>query len=659
MSRSLVSTSRKRPFEDQNAALVPSAKSTKLAPFCLEQQIASLQAELDHERSLRQLDQKRAQSKQERLYRQLEIAKDEAEEAQTSLDNFKHTSDKMTTQLRQQATEYLQELRQCQIELTEVQSERDDENDEQDSVTLWKEKYRLLQKELSQEQAAQQDYQTQLASLRKTLDETRKQLSQAVEANEAVSAMPSTEEAPPAVMKELNRVRIALAETERRERQALRQVDQWQSRHASVVHESEQGRLALKRLPDLQEQVQALQAHQANNQAQQEAWSEFGKSLKAVLGKTTTTSSSSSSSSSTKANNGPPEISAIQRFLKDSQTRTTQAEQQSRRLQQELHTVQKSIVPLEAQIQQLNNNIRTLEREKRIVDGKYAESQRQVSQLETQNTIYQKEITNLQGLIKTLDELPLASRKDLPDGKATSAAVHTLELSLQTSKDQLAIVSKEKTRLSKELEENRAELERVKDKFGKLRDALMAERAKVEAAEQRAHQAETLAGKGSFNPETTRVLHLEQTPLMEALKEEVQVLKRQMAEAGKATGASSSADPSKLNKRLKENFKEQIALFREGVYLMTGYKIDMLPNTDRPTFRVRSMFGEHEEDHLLLKWPKAKDPSSVKSLDILNTPMAKTLSTTPSMEYMTKFHSLPAFLSSVQLHLFEKQTVMM
>lgn len=55
----------------------------------------------------------------------------------------------------------------------------------------------------------------------------------------------------------------------------------------------------------------------------------------------------------------------------------------------------------------------------------------------------------------------------------------------------------------------------------------------------------------------------------------------------------------------------------------------------------------------MLKWPKTED---VSSLDILNTDFAKSLAETPSYQYMTKFHSLPAFLASVQLSLFENTT---
>ena len=152
--------------------------------------------------------------------------------------------------------------------------------------------------------------------------------------------------------------------------------------------------------------------------------------------------------------------------------------------------------------------------------------------------------------------------------------------------------------------------------------------------------------------------------MTEALKQEVQVLRRQnevLSSAGSGVAAAKSAavgadvDPNKLHQRLKQSFKEQIGRFREGVYLITGYKIDMIPEGDRPKFKVRSMFAEQEKDHLMFQWPEG---SAVESLDLLDTKLAKLLTTTPSYEYVQRFHSLPAFLASVQLSLFEKQTMM-
>ena len=81
----------------------------------------------------------------------------------------------------------------------------------------------------------------------------------------------------------------------------------------------------------------------------------------------------------------------------------------------------------------------------------------------------------------------------------------------------------------------------------------------------------------------------------------------------------------------------------------------MIPENDRYKFKVRSVFAERERDYLLFQWPEGKE---VTSLDLLSTEYGKLITKQPSYEYMTKFHSLPAFLASAQLALFETQTMM-
>ena len=80
----------------------------------------------------------------------------------------------------------------------------------------------------------------------------------------------------------------------------------------------------------------------------------------------------------------------------------------------------------------------------------------------------------------------------------------------------------------------------------------------------------------------------------------------------------------------------------------------MIPDNDRYKFKVRSVFAERERDYLLFQWPEGNE---VTSLDLLNTEYAKLLTKSPCYEYMVKFHSLPAFLASTQLTLFERQTM--
>jgi Mitotic checkpoint protein len=317
-----------------------------------------------------------------------------------------------------------------------------------------------------------------------------------------------------------------------------------------------------------------------------------------------------------------------------------------------------------------------------------------------QKELYQREIESYKHLIETYEkQIRLQLGKNTSDvteviaTKQMDPMFEALRIQVESTSEQLKHLQKAYNAALLDLQENQtergrveAELDRVRTKYGELKGAFDSEKERRVVAEERAVHAEQLSGKGSFDENKTRILHLTETPLVEALKEEVQVLKRQLDHIASSASSSSPSDasaihskntesvvtpgvpnPEKLIQRLKENFKEQIGLFREGVYLMTGYKVDMLTsNADRPTFRLRSVYAENEDDQLLFQWPHDRKPTdsghvpiAVTTLDLLHTDLAKVLATTPSYEYMSKFQSMPAFLASVQLNLFEKQTVMM
>ncbi len=322
-------------------------------------------------------------------------------------------------------------------------------------------------------------------------------------------------------------------------------------------------------------------------------------------------------------------------------------------------------------IQELHRTIRELEQDKtswsqqqQVLTKRLDVAEKQVQVLQGQEAVWKREVESLRSIVKTFDDLPLPGKTCEP----SDAKVRMIQVRLDAVTQELEIIKNGKEALKKELDvalQEKLDLQsnhnNVLEKFAKLKDAVYAERTKAEKAEARAVQAEELAGKGSFNPETTRVLHLQHNPLTEALKQENNVLRRQVellttkSKKAVATTPAPDVDPNKLHQRLKESFKEQIGRFREGVYLLTGYKIDMIPDGEKPKFKVRSMFAEREQDHLLFQWPSV---TPVESLDLLDTELAKLLMTTPSYEYVVRFHSLPAFLASTQLSLFEKQTML-
>jgi mitotic spindle assembly checkpoint protein MAD1 len=120
-----------------------------------------------------------------------------------------------------------------------------------------------------------------------------------------------------------------------------------------------------------------------------------------------------------------------------------------------------------------------------------------------------------------------------------------------------------------------------------------------------------------------------------------------------SAGASSTiADSNKLNQRLKEMFKDRITSFREAVYLLTGYKVDLYA-ADTTTggharLRLRSMYADNPEDSLLFQWRGDK-------LELMETPFASKLDS-KLFTYLSTCNSVPCFLSNVTLDLFDNQT---
>ena len=657
----MVSKRKKRSAEDALLSLASAAEGRTLVAtsgsrssfqtLVLEQQLSQMQSELEHERSMRKLDEKRARQKIERLEKQIELSESVAQEATSTLEDYRETSEARIKSLRESQDQTLQKLRECEIKLLHQEEDEEMEAGENESVMVkfYKEKCENLQRELEQQEENEEDLKKKIERLQEEF-KALKSSSIATVPPPPLSpkAAKILEEAPPDLMKELHRIRVALAESQRKERQLQYKVTNVESRNQRLIQEREELRTLSERLPAVQKQLDDISAKYAKMEAEHDAWQDFGRSLRSML------------KISSSLHQGPPDISVVESALAKERSQVTSVEAQTRTLQDERTRLKERLETKDNVIRDLERNMVTAKRDIASLEQKVKELQANVEKSQMQQDVYKREAENLRELVKTFDDLPLASAaeskaRDVVKSPILDTSKRTLQISLATTKEELQIAQTESERLRKELSENTSELERVKEKFGKLKEALQAERAKAADSEQRANEAEALAGKGSFNPEKSRVVHFTETPLVEALKEEIKVLKRQV-EAGKGPKSSSKAahhNPDKLNQRLKENFKEQIALFREGVYLMTGYKVDMLPNTDRPTFRVRSVYSASEQDHLMLKWPKSSD---VSSLDILNTDFAKILSGTPSYQYMTKYHSLPAFLASVQLSLFENTT---
>lgn len=126
---------------------------------------------------------------------------------------------------------------------------------------------------------------------------------------------------------------------------------------------------------------------------------------------------------------------------------------------------------------------------------------------------------------------------------------------------------------------------------------------------------------------------------------------------GAAAGGASSLDSSKVNTRLKEIFKEKIAHYREAVYLLTGFKVDLVAEEGSMAgsnkLRLRSVYAEQADDALLFRW---KDSNA--ALELLATPFVNDRVDKKILDFLRSSNSIPVFLANVTVDLFEKQTVL-
>ena len=546
---SLVSKRTKRSAEDASLGTLATRTGvsnssnirSSFQTLVLEQQVNQLQAELEHERSMRMLDDKKARQTIELLEKQVELSETVAQDAKTTLEDYRRTSEDRIRSLRAAQDQTMQRLRECEIKLLDYDEDEDARETESSMVDLYKGKTEHLETLLEQQKENEEDLRGQLEKLQEELHQMKSK-TMVIEPSPQIEKL--LEEAPPDIMKELHRIRMNYAECQRKERQLQRKNTDLEQRNRRLIQEREELRIASLRLPVVEEELHQVHGKYAKVEAEHAAWQEFGRSLRAIL--------------KLPPQEGLLDISFVERAMAQSRPQVSSVSAQSQTWAEERQILRSRLDSKDTTIRELEKNLRETTREKTLLEQQQKDFQTEVEKTKAQLEICKREADNLRELVQTFDGLPLASaaeskNADVLKSPKLDTSKRTLQISLDSVKDELRLSRAENERLKKEIAANTAEIDRVKEKFGKLKEALQAEKAKTAEAEQRANEAEALAGKGSFNPDHSRVVHLTDTPLVEALKEEIKVLKRQV-EASKGSKSSSKVahhNLDKLNQRLK------------------------------------------------------------------------------------------------------------
>ena len=305
------------------------------------------------------------------------------------------------------------------------------------------------------------------------------------------------------------------------------------------------------------------------------------------------------------------------------------------------------------QIERLESRLALSQQQVRLYEGEVSSLRALLGSFDSEFKIGKPEDSVL---IKSKDDLITTLRKELDDcRKLAKSYASDLEKTNKVS-DKISSTSNTTDDLIQKNEELRLNAEKYKNDFLTLSQ---------------------ISGL-DFVPQNTKILHLIKNPATNSIgkstvsslpKEQIKYLRNEIKKirTDNATSSEQSdtrkdslntstafggADSSKLNQRLKEMFKERIASFREAVYLLTGYKIDLYAATNGgyPRLRLRSMYAEDPDDSLLFQW---RD----NALELMETPFATKLDQ-KLFDYLSTCNSVPAFLSNITMDLFDNQTFM-
>ena len=185
--------------------------------------------------------------------------------------------------------------------------------------------------------------------------------------------------------------------------------------------------------------------------------------------------------------------------------------------------------------------------------------------------------------------------------------------------------------------------------------------AHATALEKQVALLEAQVSRGDHVLATTKVLHLRMNPVQQVeAKRRAELEENERSAAVLARRAESAApvtralerqvlDLQKTHAHMKQIFAEKVARYREAVYLLIGYHVDM----DGDTVVLRSMFAERKADDVRFRRVEAGGVH----YDLVPTPFLTTVAHR-IQPLLARRNALPAVTATVTLELFERQTAM-
>ncbi|ANB13180.1 hypothetical protein AWJ20_1462 [Sugiyamaella lignohabitans] len=314
---------------------------------------------------------------------------------------------------------------------------------------------------------------------------------------------------------------------------------------------------------------------------------------------------------------------------------------------------QADIISKEAQM--LRDQLKAYEAESVALENKSAdiEKDNKITELETLVERYKQELKGLndelvrkEGLVVQLNS-PLRNKKRAaPDSEGSDSKLaeqlsstvrknRSLQNDLDKSEQKVAQLSHEINALQKQIA-SASESQQAKHRILELRDNPTSRHEAVKVSTLKALQKENDDLHAQLSNSGNQA-NLVPKSALDRIRDESKQLERTIQEQNKRMD------------RIKEVFAKKSLEFREAVYSLLGYRVDLLPNRK---IRATSMFTTSDTDSFtFIPDPKAKN----KFIGIENSPWAAEFENLITF-WIKERQDIPCFLSALNLELYDRTT---
>eukprot|EP00930_Biecheleria_cincta_P002008 TRINITY_DN103088_c0_g1_i1.p1 TRINITY_DN103088_c0_g1~~TRINITY_DN103088_c0_g1_i1.p1 ORF type:complete len:691 (+),score=183.14 TRINITY_DN103088_c0_g1_i1:71-2143(+) len=233
---------------------------------------------------------------------------------------------------------------------------------------------------------------------------------------------------------------------------------------------------------------------------------------------------------------------------------------------------------------------------------------------------------------------------------ASTQRVQELEKLLAAKRETLELAAKD-------AEEARQELKRLADvdararRLERMNEQLFQANKELEsrALELERQQDEAAMEDADYDRRTTKILHLAKGPGGRGLLGEEPAVAR-------ASGDLEQQQAAKHLERFKKATKKYLQEFREGIYCLLGWRIEMKGEGSQMRFHLMSRYDKAGQELVFQLRPASLGHNA--EFDLLGTPWAVQLQgNREAMAYLEMFSSIPGFLAYVTNDLVTKQTI--